>query len=922
MRKAVKNYWRYLDMRRLWAYIIVVFAAVVAVIASFPGVVKSLSTDGEFKTRRVFTFQLREREATDDDVDPAALTENSAKEVADIMKSRLETYNVSSYDLKTVGNDMITVSFSAETDTKYQQIITYLSFSGSFALVNKHNDVVEGDFRNGAAYTKSYAVNEYPTVIIPVNTEAKNYPELIEGCVEEPEEETEGEDEEATTKQIGRIYLIYNWQKGESYQSLSESNQLSSRTLFTIDFELDDDKTGLYYDSNKNSFSKVCGFQDANGNGYADPQEVRDAYAQADYLLNLFSASAFDYEVNCIKGLSESTKEYIDVKTEQVVNPDTGRLVWNRTLTAIVALIVIVSLLLVFFYKTGAASIIATTMVSAFLIILIMAKTGLVYNSLGVVGVVLVTLLSLVSGVIYLNKVKEDSYKGHTLKKANAEASKKSLLPIIDIHVVGLIIGIMLYAFGGTPLRTLSAVLAIGSIVSGLISIFGLKGLMWLLTNSTVMNGRYDLLGINKENVPNHMAEEKQTYYGPYADKDFSKKKKPVGFISLGAVVLALAGIIAFSSVRGGNLFKQPAVQSLGNEIYVHKRIQVVNDETNPLNDTSLETILSNILIEQKSGVAIDESNPETYYTLKDCIKDRILFEATETKVDAEDNNSTNNYLDTYFRLTLSKQLTGNEIATIKGYSIPAESTLEYVFKDYFNITSELDPIQEEETLVPTMQLKAVNTVVNPASPKWTRIILGTSIAILIVTVYLMLRYRLSRGLASLLFPVAGSLITVGIMLLLNLFLNLSASVIIAVPVVSLFSYLFLIQFYNRERELLLEDKIKDNSKEHRADVAKRAFAMAYAPILVTTVLGVYCLINFFGFAPSVMSNAYMMMFIGVIISLGIIQVLAVPMCNWLFNLFSKVSVNKKPKENKKAKNKPIKKSAEPEEAIFIGIND
>ena len=185
-----------------------------------------------------------------------------------------------------------------------------------------------------------------------------------------------------------------------------------------------------------------------------------------------------------------------------------------------------------------------------------------------------------------------------------------------------------------------------------------------------------------------------------------------------------------------------------------------------------------------------------------------------------------------------------------------------------------------------------------------------------------MLRYRLSRGLASLLFPVAGSLITVGIMLLLNLFLNLSASVIIAVPVVSLFSYLFLIQFYNRERELLLEDKIKDNSKEHRADVAKRAFAMAYAPILVTTVLGVYCLINFFGFAPSVMSNAYMMMFIGVIISLGIIQVLAVPMCNWLFNLFSKVSVNKKPKENKKAKNKPVKKSAEPEEAIFIGIND
>ncbi|GEM_PF-792321 len=901
-------------MRRLWAYIIVVFAAVVAVIASFPGVVKSLSTDGEFKTRRVFTFQLREREATDDDVDPAALTKDSAKEVADIMKSRLETYNVSSYDLKTVGNDIITVSFSAENDTKYQQIITYLSFSGSFALVNKHNDVVEGDFRNGAAYTKSYAVNEYPTVIIPVNTEAKNYPELIEGCVEEPEEETEGEGEEATTKQIGRIYLIYNWQEGDTYTTLSESNQLSSKTLLTIDFELDDDKTGLYYDSNKNSFSRVCGFQDTNGNGYADPQEVRDAYAQADYLVNLFSASAFDYDVNCIKGLTEGTKEYLDAKTEQVVNPDTGRLVWNRTLTAIVALIVIVSLLLVFFYKAGAASIIASTLVSAFLIILIMAKTGLAYNSLGVVGVVLVTLLSLVSGVIYLNKVKEDSYKGHTLKKANAEASKKSLLPIIDIHVVGLILGVMLYAFGGTPLRTLSAVLAIGSIISGLINIFGLKGLMWLLTNATSMNGRYDLLGINKENVPNHMAEEKQTYYGPYADKDFSKKKKPVGIISLGAVVLALAGVITFSSIRGGDLFKQPSVKSLGNEVYIQNRILVTNDETSPLTDTTLDTILDNILIEKSADVAIDETKEDTYYTLKEFVGERILFSVSETKVEEE---ISNNYVDTYFRLVLSKQLTGKEGAQIRGYVQTDDQTLNDVLEEYFNTTSTFTTSVKNE-----MSLKAVNTVVNPASPKWTRIILGTSVALLIITVYLMLRYRLSRGLASLLFPVAASLITIGIMLLLNFALNLSASVIIAVPVVSLFSYLFLIQFYNRERELLLEDKVKDNSKEHRADVAKRAFAMAYAPILVTTVLGVYCLINFFGFAPSVMSNAYVAMFIGVLIALGIIQVLIVPTCNWLFNLFSKVSVNKKPKENKRAKNKPVKKSAEPEEAIFIGIND
>ena len=902
-------------MRRLWAYIIVVFAAIVAVIASFPSVVKDISTDGEFKTRRVFTFQLRERDPLDDDDTPAALTDNSAKEVADIMKSRLETYNVSSYDLTTTGNDIITVSFSAESETKYKQVITYLGFSGSFALVNQNDNLVEGkDFLNGVAYTKSYAVNEYPTVIIPVKTDASSYTELIQGCIDHPEEETSGEGEEATTESIARIYLLYDWQKGETYNVLTnngaDKTRLNAKTLLTIEFTPDEEKEGLYYDSNKNSFSQVCGFQDSNGNGYADPQEVREAYAQADYLVNLFSASKLDYEVKCIKGLEEGTKEYLDPKTEQVIVE--GKLVWNRTLTTMIALMIIISLLLVFFYKLGMVSIFTATLVTAFLSILTMVKTGLLYNSLGVVGIVVVVVLSLVSGIIYLNKLKEDSYRGHTLKKANTEASKKSLLPIIDIHVVGLIVGVLVYAFGGTTLRSFAAVLSIGSIISVLINTIGLKILMWLPTNATALNNRYDVFGINKEYVPNHMAEEKQTFYGQYTEKNFSKHKKAVSIISCGAFLLALVGMIVLGINRGGDLFSKETSKSLRNEVYIQNRILVVNDEESPLTDTTLDTILNDILIQKSADTAIDEQNPETYYTLKDCVNEKILFAVGETKVEENDSN---NYLNTYFRLTLSKQLTGKEIAQIRGQIIPAESTLEYVFSEYFDVTSTFTGTET------SMELKTVSSVVNPSSPKWDRVILGTSIALLVITVYLSLRYRLSRGLSSLLFPVLSSVITVGIMLLLSLFLNISASVIIAVPVISIFSYLYLIQFYNRERELLLEDKVKDNSKEHRAEVAARALGIAYTPILATAVIGIYCLINFFGFAPAVMSNAYAAMFVGGIIALGIISVLVVPVCNLLFNLFSKVHIERKPKENKN-KNKPVKKSAEPEEAIFIGIND
>lgn len=918
-------------MRRLWAYIIVVFAAVVAVFASFPSVAKGMTNGGEFISRRVFTFQLKQKEAVDldDGEEVVPLNENSAKDMANIMKMRLDAYNVSSYDIETKGNDIITVSFPAENDEMYKNIVTYLSFSGSFAIANNYSDfVVEGkEFLNGAAYTKSYSLNEYPTIIIPVKTDSENYKTLIQDCVDHPEsKEVPAEDGgEATTESVSKLYFLYNWQKGETYQILNETGRLQSKILLTIEFQPDEERTGLYYDSNKNSFYQTCGYVDSNGSGYADPSEVKAAYAQADYLLNLFSASKLDYEVNCIKGLSDDTQEVLTPKTEAVESKK-GHLAWNRTLTAIIAFMLIITLLLVFFYKLGAASVFATTLASVFFSLLMMVNAGLEYNSLGVVAFVAVAILSLVSGIIYLNKLKEDSYRGHTLKKANAEASKKSLLPIIDIHVVAIVVGIFTYVFGGTPLRSFSTILAIGGLISLIFATLGLKGLMWLPTNATALNNRYDLFGIDQNKVPNHMAEEKQSFYGDYADKDFTKRKKPVGIITGCAFLLGLVGMVTFGALRGGDLLKQPASQSLGNEIFIQNRILVANDETeSPLDDTSLKTILDNILLQEKADTPIDDSDDTTYYTLNECIKDKDLFSVEDTRVEE---GSSNTYRTTYFRLTLSKKVSGNEIAKVKGYT-PAEGTtlngiLSELFDSGYSITADFEPNTDPDYPVNTMKIKTVETVVNPSSPRWEGIILGSAIAVAVITLYLSLRYRLSRGISSLIFPVVGSVITVGIVLLFNLFLSMSASVFIAVPMVVIFSYLYLIQFYNKERELLLEDRVKDNSKEHRAEVAKRALGIAYTPILATAVIGIYALINFFGFAPSVMSNAYAFAFIGSLVALGVITVLLVPNCNALFNALSKLGVRlaRAPKEKKNKSNKPVKRSAEPEEAIFIGIND
>jgi len=895
-------------MRRLWAYLLIAFSALVISFASLPTLIKGFSSNGDHRLRRQFTFQLTEREKEDDEDEVKKLTADSAKEMAKIMEERLISYDVESYDIQTSGNDVVTVSFGAENVEKYQQIVTYLTFSGSFALMNNQSDVVEASqFRNGNAYLKSVTVNEYPEIILPIKTDYTEWDTLIQNAQDNPVT-VEGQ-EDGDSREVARLFLIYNYQKGENYQILSENNTLENKTLLTFDFA-PDSTDELFYDSNKNSLSQICGYQDKNGNGYADPIEVQSAFNQADFLLHLFNASSLDYEVKCIKGITSGTEVWLDPKVEAVITED--KVVWNNTLTAAVAAVVVVSLLLVVFYRLGAISAVTTTVLSVLSGFMFMILAGLEYNMLAVAALVAVGVISLVSSIVYLNKLKEDAYRGHTLKKANTEASKKSLLPIIDIHFVGIVVGLMVYLLGGSALHSFGSILTFGTIISLIVNTLGLKGLMWLATNTTGLIGKYEYFGIDSANVPNHMAEEKQRFYGPYAEKDFTVKRKPVSFVALGAFVLSLVGVIVAGSLNGGTLIKAKAASAIRGEIYVQNKIKVIDDDSkSKLDENTLkDQILSYIEIEDKND------NGETVYNSL-LTYSNLDFDTFDVKESKTVESVTTNYSTTYYVVQLKKIISLDTNAKLSSEPVSDARALSEVLEDVMT-----DPTifsGSEETVV---SVKTVTEVVPVASPDWSKITLATFIAILIVTLYLTLRYRLSRGLATLLFPIVSSAIALGITVLFGVIgMSITASAAVSVPLVTLVSYFFMILFMNREREMILDDKNRDNTYEHRVEVSKKALGMAATPIFAAAVIGVYVFINFFGFGIINSSYLYLVSILASLAALGLVIVLFVPVSNFLYKLFSKITINTKPRERK---NKKVvtKKSAEPEEAIFIGIND
>lgn len=902
-------------MRRLWAHIIIAFTCIVAAFASFPGILKDTvakNTNGDYRTRRQFTFQLSEKKS--DDVVIKSITDDSAKEVAKIMEERLIQSNITSYDISTSGSDMITVTFAANSATHYSQITSYLGFSGSFALLNEDPDgepIVASDFLDGSAYLKKTDINEYPTLIIPVKTESEAYKGLIKWAQDNPKEESSGDDESETTK-TAPIYLIYNYVEGDTYKTLSDTSKLNSKILLTFNALTDDD---LYYDENHNSFSQIIGYSDSNGNGYADADEVAAAFEQADFLYNLFNASPLSYDVDLIRGVAEGTVISVDGKVENIKKE--SKLVWTSTLTAVVAAIAIVSLLLVVFYRLGALSVVTTTVLSTFLSFLFMALAGMEYNSIALVAFVIIAAISLISGIIYCNKLKEECYRGRTLKKANAEASRKSTLPIVDIHVVSAVIGLLLYLLGGSALHTFSSVLLLGSLASAIINIFGLKIMMWLATNTTKLTGKYEVFGVESDKVPDHMSEEKQKFFGSYADKDLTKNKKPIMIAALGLFIAAVAGISVMGALNNGNLFVATEAKVSASEIYIKDKIKVISDEKSKMTEDDVKSFLSDIKVYNNAGETVTFDDADTHATLASYVSKISTFEISDSTVVE---GTTTNYTTKYFAISMNGILDGNSVyAKAKDY-VADEMKLNDLLNIYFSDINTDYATSEESTI----SLKAVTKMNNSADVEWNKVALATFIAVAVLTVYMLIRYRLSRGLASIIYPVVNSAITLALFVLLGIAgLNLPSALVVLIPVVTVFTYAFIIMFSNKEREMIVESRDKDNSYEHRVEVSKRALGIAFTPILSVAIVGVYLFINFFGFGPSINSYIYLACLVGLLISLLLVEVTFVPVANFFYKLFMGINFEPKFRKSKKNKNAPVKqKSAEPEEAIFIGIND
>ena len=897
-------------MRRLWSHIIIAATSLVMVGATFATVVTNIDSNIEFTSGRELVFRVAEK-GDDGNPDESITFDNTdaVNEIAGIMEERLKTADVSRYKVETQGYDTIKVSFVEESDSQYEIIKNYLSFNASLAISNsKGTYALATEFLNSKKDAYMETTDGYPAIIIPIDkdnelfqavyTEAKEMSDNGEGEVEV--ENDSGEDEEEHEHQHkAYLYLWYNYVEDYySYDKIDQNNSdtydptIANKVLMTFDAAnpfLDDDQDELraYVNPSSGDSSEVT----------ADA--LKTAYENARYYVNLLNAGEMNYHVSFL--FSEKADAWVE---ELVSLGEHENIAWSRTFIATLCAMVVVSLLLVYFYRLGALSVATTSIVSTFMGLLFVVLFGAEFNIAGIVGLISLALTSVISGIIYLNKLKDECYRGRSLKKANAEAAKKALLPTIDVHVVLVAAGVASYLLGGVIMKGFALCAILGGLVSLVLNLAGLRGLLWLATNEQGIANRYDLFDVSKDQVPNALEEEKQKYFGANADKDFTKSKKPVGIIAAILMVASVAGLVFFGVKNNGSVYGTS--DKFGNsQIYVEYTSETASNTALSTDVKSrLDTMLDHAYLDGQKLADCTEFDSYDYTS---------QYKTTKSGVDT--------VYYAYYRITFNKALSGEEVISYKndaGEELFTEQAQVFFTKDTLNSTS-----LANLNFGNNVEISLKNSVrANADQPEFKSLILATTVLAGISFAYLLLRYRLSRGIAALGIATLSVGISAGIFALL-FFLPVTSYVSVALPFIALFTFDIAVLFMNKEREMVLEDRSRDNSVEARENIMKRALGISSTPITISFIIALYLGVNFFGFMFTSVSWVFLLMILGVCIATGLVLVVFGPFAHMLYKAFSKVKIAKPAKTNKKKKAPVrVKKSAEPEEAIFIGIND
>jgi len=159
-------------------------------------------------------------------------------------------------------------------------------------------------------------------------------------------------------------------------------------------------------------------------------------------------------------------KAPVQIIEERVVGPSLGEDSINDGLLASgVALIFVVLFMLIYYAKGGLIANISV-LLNVILILAVLSAFGGTLTLPGISGIILTIGMAVDANVLIFERIREELYKGRSLKSAIDEGYKHALSAILDSNITTFITGLILYFFGTGPIQGFALTLMIGIIAT------------------------------------------------------------------------------------------------------------------------------------------------------------------------------------------------------------------------------------------------------------------------------------------------------------------------------------------------------------------------------------------------------------------------------------------------------------------------
>ena len=851
-------------MRRFYGYLVLVVSLLLIVSCNLQSFVSNISSGIEYSGGYEVLYKVDYKDSN-----------KTIDDIANIVVNRIEDAGVQnavvqseSGDLTGSEDDFIRVQMSGNSETDIDYVLRSVEATGrltvSTIMDGANYPELENPFEIGSAKVNWNQSTPYVEVGIK---NAKEFISFVENCNKDYEEFNEiynkDSQEESSVEGIMVIWLdkLDDDSYIQAYENESEVKkaEIRDRVLAIVP------TNNFYYTEKNGDYVDVKLLI-----SYYDFDQVQMVGESAHTIERVINYGAQDYSMNRLYthriGASVTNIEVYD----QII-------IWGT----FVSLVAILGFLVFRFGLAGFTGFVAI-LVSMTVQLFLFNFLDYTFSTIAAIGFVASIAINTAAVILFLSKFKNELYKGKSPLKSYQEASKNTLVNVIDATILGIAISVVGILSFSSQIVSLPIVLCIGLVCSLIFNRLIMRFAMWWLTNNSLANNKPIIFRVKTEDVPDIMKMETQRKFAPLSNIDPKKKGKLSALVAGISSVVCILLIAVFAIIPGVNVFNDAA------ESRNYSRIEI-----------SAETVNSNYLFDKKS------ENVKAFFSEKypDLVITNVDVNVVQNVVGDPSSSKENLVNIGYYSITLDKVIDTDDLAN----DIAIKLNATYGIED-----------TDLTVNVVTCSPKSVNYLFQSAI---VAAVLVGSLAI----VFILVRFGYIYALSTLATLVPTTLVSLGFFAATRLPINsLSLAGIAAGLLIVVLAQLPL---YERIKKMRRESKIKITTYEQRETIAIASFKETAFVSLMTSMMALVAIVIVALFSPLTSSvvATYGIMAITVIVGAASTLFLLIPVYLFLQKKISfNISINREKRNKKameKAKEANRKAGAEPVEAKIPGIN-